>query len=147
MTTGTVSPAEVMAKYRTIAVVGASKNPGKEAHSVPKYLKDNGYRIVPVNPFATEVVGETAYPSLADLPEEVGRTVDVVVVFRPSGELPGVALQAVEMKERLGRPFVFWAQQGLESEEAKRILERRGIDYVMDACMRTVHQVHVRKTA
>jgi len=83
---------------------------------------------------------------LADIPEDVGRTVDVVEVFRPSEELPEVALQAGEMKKRCGRPFVFWAQQGLESEEAKKILERSGIQYVMDACMRTVHQIYVRKT-
>jgi predicted CoA-binding protein len=146
MVTGTVSPAEVLKKYRTIAVVGASKNPEKEAHSVPRYLKDQGYRIVPVNPSATEIFGETAYRSLADIPEEVGSTIDVVEVFRPSGELSEVALQAAAMKKRCGRPLVFWAQQGLESEEAKRILERSGIQYVMDACMRTVHQIYVRKT-
>jgi uncharacterized protein len=146
MVTGTASPAEVLKRCRTIAVVGASKNPEKEAHSVPRYLKDEGYRIVPVNPSATEIFGETAYPSLADIPEGVARTIDVVEVFRPSEELPKVALQAAEMKKRRGRPFVFWAQQGLESEEAKRILEGSGIQYVMDACMRTVHQIYVRKT-
>ncbi len=146
MVIGTVSPAEVLKKYRTIAVVGASKNPEKAAHSVPRYLKDQGYLIVPVNPSATEILGETAYRSLADIPEDVGRTVDVVEVFRPSEELSEVALQAAAMKERCGRPFVFWAQQGLESEEAKQILERSGIQYVMDACMRTVHQIYVRKT-
>jgi uncharacterized protein len=146
MVVGTVSPVEVLKKYRTIAVVGASKNPEKEAHSVPRYLKEQGYLIVPVNPSATEIFGETAYHSLADIPEDVGRTIDVVEVFRPSEELPEVALQVAEMKKRCGRPFVFWAQQGLESDEAKRILERNGIQYVMDACMRTVHQVCVRKT-
>jgi len=146
MPTGTASPVEVLEKYRTIAVVGASKNPEKEAYSVPRYLKDHGYRIIPINPTVTEVMGETAYHSLLEMPEEVGRTVDVVEVFRPSDELSQVALQAAEMKKRYGRPFVFWAQQGLESEEAKRILERNGIQYVMDACMRAVHQIHVKRT-
>ncbi len=145
MATGTASPAEVMEKSKTIAVVGASKNPEKEAYQVPRYLQENGYRIVPVNPTATEILGETAYPSLVELPEKVGRTVDVVEVFRPSDELPQVALQAVEMKRRLGRSLVFWAQLGLENDEAKRILESNGIQYVMDACMRTVHKVHVRE--
>jgi len=145
MVSATVSPVEVLEKYRTIAVVGASRNLEKAANSVPRYLKGEGYRIVPVNPTAPEVLGERAYPSLADIPDEVGRTVDVVEVFRPSGELAKVASQAVEMRRRLGRPFVFWAQQGLESEEAKRILERGGIQYVMDACMRTVHQLYVKK--
>jgi predicted CoA-binding protein len=147
MVTGTASPVGVLERCKTIAVVGASKNPEKEAYTVPSYLKEHGYRIVPVNPTATEILGERAYPSLLDVPEELGRVVDVVEVFRPSGELPQVALQAVEMKKRYGRPLFFWAQQGLESEEAKRILEANGIQYVMDACMRTVHQLYVRGTA
>jgi predicted CoA-binding protein len=146
MATGTASPAEVLKKSKTIAVVGASKNPEKEAYAVPLYLKEHGYRIVPVNPTATEILGEKAYPSLRELPEEVIRMVDVVEVFRPSDELPQVALQVVGMKARLGRSLVFWAQLGLENEEAKGILKSNGIPYVMDACMRTVHQVHVRKT-
>ena len=147
MVTGTASPVEVLNRSKTIAVVGASKNPEKEAYSVPRYLKDQGYRIVPVNPTAGEIMGEKAYPSLLEVPEGVARTVDAVEVFRPSDELPQVALQAAEMKRRCGRPLFFWAQQGLESEEAKRILEKNGIQYVMDACMRTVHQIYVKKTA
>src|SRR5690348_10684239 len=111
MVTGTASPVEVLRKSKTIAVVGASKNPEKEAYSVPRYLKEHGYRIVPVNPTATEIMGERAYPSLLELPEEVGRAVDVVEVFRPSDELPQVALQAAEMRKRYGRPLFFWAQQ------------------------------------
>jgi predicted CoA-binding protein len=146
MVTGTASPVEVLEKSKTIAVVGASKNPGKEAYTVPRYLKEQGYRIVPINPTATEIMGEKAYPSLLALPENIGRTVDAVEVFRPSGELPQVALQVAEMRKQYGRPIFFWAQQGLESEEAKKILESRGIQYVMDACMRTIHQFYVKKT-
>src|ERR1700674_3290196 len=115
MVTGTASPVEVLKRARTIAVVGASNTPEKEAYTVPRYLKEHGYRIVPVNPTATEILGERAYPSLLDLPEELGRVVDVVEVFRPSSELPQVALQAAEMKKRCGRPLFFWAQKGLES--------------------------------
>lgn len=146
MVIANVYPAEVLDKYRTIAVVGASKNPEKQAYSVPRYLKDHGYRIIPVNPTAAEIMGEIAYPSLLEMPEAVARTVEVVEVFRPSEELPQVALQAADLKRRVGRPFVFWAQQGLKSEEAKGILEGNGIQYVMDACMRTVHQARVRRT-
>jgi uncharacterized protein len=146
MVVGTASPVEVLERCKTIAVVGASKNPEKEAYTVPRYLKERGYRIVPVNPTAAEVLGERAYSSLLDLPEELGRMVDVVEVFRPSAELPQIALQAVEMKKRYGRQLYFWAQQGLESEEAKTILEGNGIQYVMNACMRTMHQHYVRET-
>jgi hypothetical protein len=147
MVTGNASPIEVLKKSKTIAVVGASKNQEKEAYTVPEYLKGQGYQIIPINPTATEIMGEKAYPSLLELPEELGRQVDVVEVFRPSAELPQVALQVAEMKKRYGRPSYFWAQQGLDSEEAKRILEKNGIQYVMDACMRALHQIYVRKTA
>jgi predicted CoA-binding protein len=145
MVSGTVSAVDVLAKSKTIAVVGASKNPEKEAYGVPSYLREHGYRIVPVNPTADEILGERAYPSLLELPEGVVRAVDVVEVFRPSNELPQVARQADELKRRYGRPLFFWAQLGLENEEAKRILEGGGIQYVMDACMRTVHQLHFKQ--
>ncbi len=147
MVVGTVSPVEVLKRSRTIAVVGASKSPEKEAHTVPLYLKEHGYRIVPVNPTSAEILGERSYPSLLELPEEVGRSVDAVEVFRPAEELPKVALQVAEMKRRYGRPVFFWAQQGLVSEEATKILEENGVQYVMDACMRTVHRLNLTKTA
>jgi uncharacterized protein len=140
-----VSPTEVLRRHRVIAVVGASRDEGKDAHTVPRYLKEQGYRIVPVNPAAQEILGEKAYPSLVALPAEVASRVEVVEVFRPSEELAEVARQAVEMKRSSGRPFVFWAQLGLESEEAKRVLEAGGIQYVMDECMRTVHRLSFGK--
>ena len=135
----TVDPVEVMRRYRCIAVVGASKNPDKEANRVPAYLLDNGYTIVPVNPTAEYVLDLKAYPALADLPVETAKKVEVVDVFRPSEELPQVARQVTEMKRKTGRPFVFWGQLGLENEEAKKILEDSRIDYVMDKCMRVEH--------
>jgi uncharacterized protein len=147
MTTGTASPVDVLSKAKTIAVVGASRDVGKEAHMVPRYLKHEGYRIVPVNPTAVEIMAEKAYPSLLDIPEAVAKSIDVVEVFRPSEELPAVAQQVVELRRRYARPIVFWSQAGLESDEAKRTLELGGVPYVMDACMRTVHQLYIRRTA
>jgi hypothetical protein len=135
-----VSPEAVVSRPRVVAVVGASKNPEKEAFSVPLYLKEHGFTVVPVNPTAGEVHGEKAYPSLADLPPGVASRVEVVEVFRPSEELAEVARQAVGLLGRTGKAAVFWAQGGLESAEARRILEEAGVPYVMDACMRTVHQ-------
>ncbi len=141
MTKWVVQPADVLRKYKVIAVVGASKNPEKEAFTVPLYMQQHGYTVIPVNPTADSVNGVKAYPSLADLPGEIAARVDVVEVFRPSEELPGVARQVVDMKRMTGRPFVFWAQLGLENEDAKRILRSEGIEFVMDACMRTQHQL------
>ena len=137
----TVSPTEVMRKYRVIAVVGASKNPEKEAFTVPAYLRQHGYTIIPVNPTTDMVNGLKSYPSLADIPPDLAKKVDVVEVFRPSEEFPDVARQVAKMKEKTGRPFVFWGQLGLESEDAKMILDDAKVDYVMDKCMRVEHQM------
>ena len=136
----TVDPKDVMRKYRVIAVVGASKNPEKDASSVPAYLKERGYTIIPVNPTADVINGSRAYPSLADIPDDLARKVEVVDVFRPSEEFPQVAKQVVDMKRRTGRPFVFWGQLGLENEEAKKILSEAKVDFVMDRCMRVEHR-------
>jgi hypothetical protein len=136
----TVSPTEVMRKYRVIAVVGASKNPEKEAFTVPAYLKQHGYMIIPVNPTTDLVDGQKSYPSLSDIPADLAKKVDVVEVFRPSEEFPEVARQVAVMKQNTGRPFVFWGQLGLEDEEAKAILTDAKIDYVMDKCMRVEHR-------
>jgi len=137
----TVEPTDVMRKYRVIAVVGASKNPEKEANSVPAYLQDHGYTIIPVNPTTNAVNGQKSYPTLADIPDELAKKVEVVDVFRPSEELPAVAKQVVDMKKRTGRPFVFWGQLNLENEEAKKILSDAKVDYVMDKCMRVEHRI------
>lgn len=135
----TVNPTEVMGRYKIIAVVGASQNPEKEANRVPAYLQNHGYTIIPVNPTANAINGLKAYPSLAEIPDALARSVEVVDVFRPSEEFPQIAKQVVEMKNKVGRPFVFWGQLGLENEEAKRILADAKVDYVMDRCMRVEH--------
>ena len=136
----TVDPVEVMKNYRYIAVVGASKNPEKDANTVPAFLRDRGYTIVPVNPTSDSILGLRSYPTLADLPEDIARKVEVVDVFRPSEELPQVARQVADMKRKTGRPYVFWGQLGLENDEAKEILSEAKVDYVMDKCMRVEHR-------
>jgi predicted CoA-binding protein len=141
MDQATVNKAEVLRKYTVVAVVGASKNEEKDAFTVPQYLKKHGFKIIPVNPTANDIQGDKVYHSLGEIPVEVGKSVDIVEVFRPSEELPGLATQVVEMKRKTGRPLLFWAQLGLEHDEAKRILQAAGIDYVMNSCMRTEHQM------
>ncbi len=135
----TVRPTDVMKKYKVVAVVGASKNPEKEAYTVPAYLREHGYTIIPVNPTTDSIEGVKTYPSLAEIPADLAKKVEVVDVFRPSEEFPQVARQVVEMKKRTGRPFVFWGQLGLENEEAKKMLQEANVDYVMDRCMRVEH--------
>jgi hypothetical protein len=141
MASYTVAPNDVLKRSNVVAVVGASKNPEKEANSVPLYLLQHGYTVIPVNPTADIINDLKVYPSLAELPPELAARVEVVEVFRPSEELPEIARQVVEMKKRTKKAPVFWAQLGLESEEAKRILVESGIPYVMGVCMRTQHQL------
>ena len=130
-----------MKTARTIAVVGASKNPEKDAHIIPAFLKEHGYRIVPINPTGSEVFGEKTFPDLLSLPSDLASEIDAVEVFRPSGELPEVARQVVELSRRQGRKYVFWAQAGLENDDAKKILDQAGIPFVMNACMRVVYGI------
>ena len=136
----TVDPVDVLRKYKVIAVVGASKNPEKDAYSIPAYLRGKGYTIIPVNPTTDSIDGQKTYHSLAEIPLDMARKVEVVDVFRPSEELPQVAEQVAQMKKRSGMPLVFWGQLGLENEEAKKILTAAGVEFIMDKCMRVEHQ-------
>ena len=120
----------IYADTKTIAVVGASPDPSKYSHTVAAYLKEQGYRIIPVNPGAEEVIGERAYPTLSDIPEPV----DVVDVFRPADEAPGIAEQAVAIGAD-----VLWLQVGIVSEEAGEIAAANGMTFVMDHCMGMMH--------
>jgi uncharacterized protein len=115
---------------KTIAVVGASDDERKPAHSIPRYLQREGFRIIPVNPRGGEILGERAYTSLAEIDEPI----DVVDVFRPSEETPGVARQAVDAGAK-----VLWLQEGIESEEAERIATDGGLKVVMNRCMGETH--------
>jgi hypothetical protein len=114
-----------------IAVVGCSTTEGKAAHDVPKYLQSHGYEIVPVNPFADEILGETAYDSVTDVPGNV----DIVDVFRPAEEVPEI-LDAV--LEREDSP-VLWLQLGIEHDEAAVRAEAAGLTVVQDRCMKIEH--------
>jgi predicted CoA-binding protein len=116
----------ILSGSKTVAVVGISDNPDRPSHSVAKYLQERGYRVIPVNPFVTEVLGEKAYKSLSEIPERV----DVVDVFRKSADVPPIAEEAV----RIGARF-FWMQEGVENDRAREILDAAGIPCVMDRCM------------
>jgi len=131
---------EILQKYRTIAVVGISRSPEKDAYKIPRYMKSQGYTIVPVNPFADEILGEKCYRSLSEMPEEILRRVEVVDIFRPSEEALDVVRQAVEMKRRVGRPFVVWMQRGIVNEEAAEIARNEGMEVVMDRCLLVEHR-------
>jgi predicted CoA-binding protein len=116
---------------RTVAVVGLSVKPGRPAQYVPAYMQQQGYRIIPVNPNLEQALGEKAYPSLLQVPEPV----DIVQIFRRSEDVPPVVDQAIAI-----RAGAIWMQSGIVHSEAAARAEAAGLQVVMDACMRTVHQ-------
>jgi hypothetical protein len=130
---------EILQKYRVIAVVGLSKEPGKDSHRVSAYLKQHGYHIIPVNPFADEVLGEKTYHSLLDIPPEIQKTIEIVDIFRPAKDVPAIVEQAVKLKALYGRPYVVWMQLGIVNEAAAELARQAGLVVVMDKCLMVEH--------
>jgi len=120
----------ILREMKTIAVVGCSKDPAKDAHRVPKYMQMQGYRIVPVNPTATEILGEKAYPSLDDVPIPY----DAVDIFRPAADVPPIVEQAIR-----GPAKVVWMALGIRNEEAAAKARAAGKTVVEDRCMMRDH--------
>jgi predicted CoA-binding protein len=116
----------ILRKYKTITVVGASDAEDKPAHYVPEHMQQHGWRIIPVNPRGGTILGQTAYSSLAQVPERVG----LVNVFRPSFQAPEIARQAVA-----AGATALWLQLHLSSDEARRIAEDAGLLYVENRCL------------
>ena len=116
---------EILSESSVIAVVGLSRDPSKAAHAVPAALKAAGFRVVPVNPEATELLGERAFATLADIPFPI----DLVLVFRPASFAPAIAEQAVAIGAK-----ALWLQQGIYSSAARRIAKQAGLAYVEDRC-------------
>ena len=127
----TLDPKTIVKEAGTVAVVGLSNDPEKASNEVGAYLMEQGYRIIPVNPKEDEVLGERAYDTVADIPEQV----DVVDVFLPSEKTPKIAEDAV-----LAGAKTLWLQEGIESSEARRIAEEGGLNYVENRCMRKTHE-------
>ncbi|EJN61386.1 CoA-binding protein [Halogranum rubrum] len=119
----------------TIAVVGCSTTPGKAAHEIPAYLQRQGYEIVPINPFAEEILGVRAYDSLAD----VDQAIDLVDVFRPSEEVPSIVDEVLARHEARGDVEALWLQLGITHEATARA-EEAGIRVVQDKCLKVEHQ-------
>ncbi len=118
--------------YTTVAVVGCSTTPRKDAHEIPKYLQSQGYEIVPVNPTADEVLDRPAYDSLGDVTESV----DIVDVFRPSEEVAGIVDEALDRED----VEVIWLQLGIHDDEAVARAEAAGLRVVQDRCMKVEYQ-------
>jgi uncharacterized protein len=122
---------EILTTTKTIAVVGLSDKPDRPGHTIPAYLQQQGYRIIPVNPKLTEALGEKAYASLRDIPE----LVDVVEIFRRAEDIPPIVEEAIAIGAK-----IVWMQSGIVNEEAAAHAESAGLTVVMDTCMGETHQ-------
>ncbi len=120
---------EIMS-MKNIAVVGMSKNPDKDAHQIPKYLINNGYNVIPVNPTADEILGRKCYKNLREVPGNV----DVVDVFRPSEDVPPIVKDAIAKGVK-----VVWMQLGISNKEAEKAASEKGIKVVYNRCMMEEH--------
>jgi len=130
---------EILESARTIAVVGASRDPNKAGGSVPEGLQRRGFRIIPINPFADTLFGERVFRSLLEVPDKI----DLVDVFRPAADAPEIARQAVAVGAK-----ALWLQEDIRSAEARRIAESAGLEYVEDECTAVIASLYqLRKTA
>ena len=123
---------QLLTDATTIAMVGASSNPDKASYGIMQKLQSVGYRVIPVNPRETEILGERSYPSLADVPEHI----DVVDVFRRAEDTPGIADEAVKIGAK-----TLWLQTGIVSEDAAARAVAGGLTVVMDACIGATHSL------
>ena len=133
MTTTDAELRDVLGRARTIAVVGLSDKPERDSNEVARYLKSQGYRIVPVNPMLTEVLGEKAYPSLSAIPREV--SIDIVDVFRRSEQVPPVVDEAIARGDK-----VVWMQLGVEHADAAAKARAAGLIVFENLCIMVQHR-------
>jgi predicted CoA-binding protein len=122
---------EILLTAKTIASVGLSSNPEKESYRIATYLKAQGYRVIPVNPTASEIMGDPSYPDLQSVPEKI----DIVQVFRKPEDVPPVVEDAIKAGAK-----VIWMQEGIVHEEAAEKARQAGLQVVMDTCMRVAHR-------
>lgn len=118
--------------YDTIAVVGCSSTAGKDAHEIPKYLQAHGYTVIPVNPYADEILDRETYDSLSN----INREIDVVDVFRPSEEVAGIVDEVYDRND----VCAVWLQLGIRDDEAGQRIEDSGRQFVQDRCIKVEHQ-------
>lgn len=124
----------ILSTHRVIAVVGLSADWHRPSFFAAKYMKEHGYRIVPVNPRYREVLGEPCHASLADVPAELARKIGIVDVFRRTEDVMPIAEQAVAIGAR-----VLWQQLGVKNEAADAFVRQQGLDSVMDRCVKIEH--------
>lgn len=124
---------QILLDTKTIAVVGMSTRPERPSQDVPKYLQEHGYRVIPVNPNATQILGEKAYPNLTAIPSDIH--IDTVQIFLPGEQVPPVVEEAIAIGAK-----VIWMQEGVRNDEAAKRAEAAGLLVLQDRCMRAAHR-------
>ena len=126
-----MTESDILQKYHTIAVVGLSSDPMRASLSVARYMQDHGYRIIPVNPDETEVLGEKSYADLSSIPEPI----DIVDIFRRSEQIPPIVDEAIAVGAK-----VVWMQTGIENADAAEKARAAGLEVIEDRCIRSAHR-------
>lgn len=130
---------QILKNYKTIAVVGLSRNPEKASYQVAEYLQKQGYNITPVNPTADKILGKKTYKSLLDISPEKQKTIEIVNIFRPSEDVPTIVDQAIQLKKQHGKPYVVWMQLGITNQQAAEKALKAGLTVIVNKCMMMEH--------
>lgn len=134
--------AAALRSARTIAVVGCSPRGFQTSHRIARYIQNVGFQMIPVNPHHDEILGETAYPDLVSIPDDV--EIDIVDVFRRPEFVPDVVRDAADRAERTGQRPLIWTQIGVHSPEAERLAAEAGLPYVANRCLMVDHAAVAR---
>lgn len=128
----------ILRSAKVIAVIGCSDKAYRTSHQITEYLKNEGYRVIPVNPNYNQVLGEKCYDSVTDIPEEI--QIDVVDIFRNSKYTAKMVEEVMERVEKTGRKPVIWTQLSVSSQEAKELAQSGGLQYIRERCIMVDHQ-------
>ena len=130
---------KIFTNYKTVAIIGLSRNPKKDSYIVASYLKNHGFKIIPVNPNADEILGEKSYSSLLDIPPNLQKTIEIINIFRPSDQVLNIINEAIKLKETYNLPYVIWMQLNIINDNAAKLAKESGFYVVMNKCMRIEH--------
>ena len=130
---------DILKFYRIVAIIGLSKSQNKDSYKVGKYLQDNGFKIIPVNPFADKILREKSYKSLLKIPLKLQKTIEIIDIFRPSNEVPDIVKDVIKLKEIHGLPYVIWMQLNIINDKAAETAKEAGFKVVMNRCMKIEH--------
>lgn len=128
----------VFKDIHTIAVIGCSSNPNRTSHQIARYIQDVGYRLIPINPYETDVLGETCYDSIFDLPDNL--TIDVIDIFRNKKYTEKTVSEIVEWSESTGQKPIIWTQLNVSTPKAKEMAEKNGFEYIENRCLMVEHR-------